>query len=357
VGGRPTLWALLGRRVRGSLSSLALLAILGSFVGLFVYRDRYERKERAEAEEARVAPLRAAFERGALGEVLASCREAWAAELSLHGVPVAVAWSRGAVDAYFYEGTDEASLRQARCTAQGVSRGPRVAHPLAAAMPAEAPGAPPEDVGDEWSRALDAASSRPLGSGELAFEIVRHPVTGRALSRTWRAGPEALSVVRDPPEQPAFALLLAQTEVRLPVGVGIPALERLPRRRWLADPGAAFDLLARELPEGARVSELRLENDGIDVQIAWPTPAFDGEPPAPYGDRAFDEYGVPDMGIWYPRESPGFGCPQGETVERVRESFAKARARLGDPVLLRAWFSCSTAYSNGRDGVWNLVTP
>lgn len=44
----------LGRRVRGSLSSLALVAIFGSFVALFVYRDRYERKQWAEAEEARV---------------------------------------------------------------------------------------------------------------------------------------------------------------------------------------------------------------------------------------------------------------------------------------------------------------
>ena len=59
------------------------------------------------------------------------------------------------------------------------------------------------------------------------------------------------------------------------------------------------------------MSELRLEDDVIDVQIAWATPAFDGKPPAPYGDRAFDEYGVPDMGFWYPREIPGFGCPPG----------------------------------------------
>lgn len=356
VGERPGVWVWLGRGVRGAASHLALVAILGGVVGLFVHRDRLERRQWAEAEEARLAPLRDAFEQGVPGAMLARCREGWAGEMSLHGAPAAVVWSRAAVDAYFYEGTDLASLRQARCTARGVSRGPRVAHPLAAMMPAEARGTPAEAREEEWARALEAAAARPLAPGELAFEMVRHPLTGQVLSRTWHAGPEAARVVLDPPGGPAFAFLPAAPFFRPPASAAIPALEPLPRRRWLADAEAAFDLLARELPKGARVSELRLENDGIDVQIAGPTPAFDGDPPAPYGDRSFDEYGVADMGFWYPREIAGFGCPQGEPLERVRESFAAARARVGDAPLSRAWFSCSPAYSNGRDGVWNLVT-
>jgi hypothetical protein len=61
------------------------------------------------------------------------------------------------------------------------------------------------------------------------------------------------------------------------------------------------------------------------------------------------------MSWWYPREIPGFGCPAGTPLEAVRRAFVDARARFGSQPLSRAWFSCSTAYSNGRDGVWHLV--
>jgi hypothetical protein len=347
----------LGRRVRGSLSSLALVAILGSFVGLFVYRDRYERKQWAEAEEARVAPVRAVFEQGGLGERLRACREAWAGQLSLGQEPVAVAWSREGVDAYFYQGVDQASLRQARCSARGVSRGPRVSHPLHAWLPAEAPArAEPEaESSDEWARALAAAAGRSFGDRELVFELVRHPATGAALSRTWRSGPEAVEAKVEPDGTPAFAFLGVSAGFRPGPAARLPALDPLPRHRWLSDPEAAFALLARELPKGARISELRLEEDGIDVQIEWPTPGFDGGPPHPYGDKSFDEYGVADLSWWYPRESPAFGCPRGEPLERVRETFGMARGLVGERLLASAWLSCSPAYSNGREGTWHLV--
>ena len=46
---------------------------------------------------------------------------------------------------------------------------------------------------------------------------------------------------------------------------------------------------------------------------------------------------------------------KGTPLEAVRTAFFEARARFGSQPLSRAWFSCSTAYSNGRDGVWNLL--
>jgi hypothetical protein len=88
---------------------------------------------------------------------------------------------------------------------------------------------------------------------------------------------------------------------------------------------------------------------------AWPTPAFDGDPPAPYGDKTFDEYGVADADWWYPRTEPGFGCATGLPLAGLRAAFAEAQARLASQSLARAWYSCSPAYSDGRKGVFHLV--
>ena len=99
-----------------------------------------------------------------------------------------------------------------------------------------------------------------------------------------------------------------------------------------------------------------LDESELDVSIEWPTPAFDGDPPAPYGDKTFDDYGVAGMDYWYPREIPGFGCPTGASLDHVRTAYAQARAKVSGQALIRAWYSCSPAYSDGRNGVWNLVT-
>ncbi len=199
--------------------------------------------------------------------------------------------------------------------------------------------------------------SRPATSFEpsdLAFELVLHPATGVPLSRRWRSGPERATAVLEAADAPAFAFLPASPGFE-PFPGSARLLRLLPRKRWLADSASAFALLSKELPKGARVSELSLEDDKVDVQIEWPTPAFDGKPPAPYGDKAFDEYGAADTGFWYPREIPGFGCATGAPLEAVRTDFFEAQARFGSQPLSRAWYSCSTAYSNGRDGVWHLV--
>jgi hypothetical protein len=342
-------------RRRFHLASLVPVAILAGLAALLVHRDRAERERWRAEEEARVGSRRARLARGCLGETLALCREGWTGQLGLHHQPVALAWSRRGIDAYFHQGTDAASLRHVRCSAEGVSLGPRVAHPLHASLPAEAPARPEGRDEEAWARALDAASLGSLAEGELAVEMLRHPVTGAALARRWHAGPEGAFAVLDPPGSPSFALLLGSPDFR-PVSPASPGrLEPQPRRHWLREPDAAFSLLARELPAGASVAELTLEDDRIGVSIAWPTPAFDGKPPAPYGDKTFDEYGVADVSWWYPREAPGFGCPRGEPLGRVHSAFAAARARLAGQALSRAWYSCSPSFSNGHEGTWHLV--
>ena len=72
------------------------------------------------------------------------------------------------------------------------------------------------------------------------------------------------------------------------------------------------------------------------MQIEWKTPAFDGKPPVPYGDKSFDEYGFADMDWWYPREIPGFGCPVGAPLADVITSFGVAKAQRGGTPIERA---------------------
>jgi hypothetical protein len=129
----------------------------------------------------------------------------------------------------------------------------------------------------------------------------------------------------------------------------------VPRFHWTAQSDAAFAVIARGLPPGAGVSEITLDPDKIEVQVAHPTPAFDGRPPAPFGDMEWDEYGVADRDWWYPREIAGFGCERGRPLAALHADFAAAWSRMGSPPLARAWYSCSPAYSNGHDGTWHLL--
>lgn len=341
---RPLVWAL--------LPFVTAAALLGGV--LLVERLRLERRQAEES--ARVAARAAVIARGALGETLALCSEGWKNELALHHEPVAMAFTRQGIDAYFYKGTDGNSLRQVRCDARGVQLGPRVAHPLSAQLPAEAPAEPVAGSGAEWHAALDEAGARTLAPEELALELVMHPVTLAVHRRVWRAGGEAAVATVEPEGAPPFSLLVASPAFPRPPGAAPPP-EPLARRRWIAEPEAAFALLAAALPRAARVSELRLEGARIEVQVDHPTAAFDGKPDAPYGDQEWDEHGVADASWWYPREIPGFGCARGETLERVRAAFEAARSRHGERPLESAWYSCSPAYSDGQNGVWHLMPP
>lgn len=266
--------------------------------------------------------------------------------------PVGLAWTRQGIDAYFLQGIDTSSLRQVRCTASGVTRGPRVTRPLLGRLPAEARPDREETSQGEWGRAVERMSARSFEAKDVAFELLLHPATGVVLSRHWRALAEGAEVTVEPPDAPAFSLLAA-VAVQPASGKPVPSLQPLPQRLWTVDSDGAFALLEKELPKGARISELDIQDHEIDVQIEWPTPAFGGNPPAPLGDKSFDEYGVADVSFWYPRTERGFGCAAGRPLAAVRAAFDEAKGQAGR--LAWAWYSCSSAYSHGREGKWHIV--
>ena len=343
------------RKIGDQVLEVVVVAAVVAGAAFFVHRESVRETAQRQQEQEGVRSSRAkVFAGGGLAEMLALCREGWQAQAGLHSEPAAIAWTRRGVDAYFFDGPDSGSVRQVRCDAEGVSRGPRVDHPLATQLPAEAAAERDDRAQGEWPAAIARFAARHLQEDDLALELVLHPATGLPLSRRWRSGPERATAELEPADAPPFAFLPASPGFE-PFPGSVPRLRPLPRKRWLADAASAFELLSRELPQGARVSELSLEDDRVDVQIEWATPAFEGKPPAPYGDKAFDEYGVAGLGWWYPREIAGFGCVTGRPLDAVRTAFFEAQARFGSRPLSRAWYSCSTAYSNGLEGVWHLV--
>jgi hypothetical protein len=343
----------LKRWLWSNLPQLIGVAVIGGVLYESLRRENERVRLQHEADLATEAAREVVLARGDFAEMLALCREGWKGA-SFHQEPVAIAWTRRGVDAYFLKGTDTTSVRQVRCDAKGVERGPRVDHPLEERMPAESPSDDADDsVYSEWSAAIVRASARRFAPGEVAFELLLHPFSRRALSRRWIGGPEGATATHDPPDAPPFAFLPSET---FPVvGKGPPALRIRERKRWAADDGAAFAFLAKQLPKNARISELSLDEDEIQVQIEGKIPAFDGKPPVPYGDKTFDEYGVADFDWWYPRESTGFGCTAGRPLGELITAFGVAKAQRGGRPITRAWYSCSTAYSNGRSGVWHLA--
>ena len=337
----------------GTFLTLLAVGVMGAFIYDTVRRDNEQARQQHQADLAAQAARGAVLARGDFAEMLALCREGWKG-VSFHSDPVALAWTRQGVDAYFLQGTDATSLRQVRCDAQGVTSGPRVEHPLQEKLPAEATIEQGEQFWSDWLAAIARQSAQKFQPGDVAFELLLHPFTGVALTRRWLGGPEGATATVDPADAAPFAFLPASGAFPI-VGKAPAALKPLPRKRWIAQEGEAFALLARQLPKGARISELTIDEDEIDVQIEWKTPAFDGKPPVPYGDKSFDEYGLADTDWWYPREIPGFGCPVGAPLAELITSFGVAKAQRGGRPIERAWYSCSPAYSNGRTGTWNLV--
>ncbi|HEX9669538.1 MAG TPA: hypothetical protein VGC93_08650 [Thermoanaerobaculia bacterium] len=346
---------------RRRLGPLVLPALVLAGVAVFVRQERDENARRAQEDAAEEAAQRAerlqVFARGSFDPVLELCRAGWRDELNVHHEPSALAWTRRSLDGYFLDGTDLRSWRQLRCDANGVRRGPRVAHPLLTPLAEATPetGSESAAADDEaWRLALERLSAAPRDPRELGVELARHPLTGAVISRRWRGVEGGAGASLEPAGTPPFALLIAEPDFPFAPGAAPPPLRSLPRVRWLEQPDAAFDVVERALPAGARIVELTFGEDEIDLTVESPTPAFDGDPPAPYGDMGFDEYGIAEMSWWYPRTEPGFGCPTGESLADVRAGYAAARARVRGP-LIRAWYSCSPAYSDGRRGVWHLV--
>jgi hypothetical protein len=329
-------------------------------IAFFIYRDRQEdarRWQRQQAEQAaQVAARQPIFARGDFAPILELCQDGWRDDFHVYRPPAALAWTRSGLDGYFLEGTDSGTWRQLRCSACGVQRGPRVVRPLLELLPAEASPALNSAAEDRWKLALATLSRAPLGPADLAVELLPNPLTGAVLTRRWRGLEGGARPTTEPADAPPFPGLIAAPEFALAPGAAPPALRSPPRYRWGEQADAAFAVIAKALPTGAGVVEITLDEDEIELTIEWPTPAFDGNPPAPYGDMDFDEYGVAQSDWWYPGTIPGFGCSTGRPVAELRAEYAAARARLAGGKSTRAWYSCSTAYSDGRHGAWHLFT-
>lgn len=288
-----------------------------------------------------------------LDEIYLGCAERWReTNPSIYQIPIAMAWRRDSLDAYFYAGTDATSVRHVRCDASGVSLGERYRRPLLERTTPEAlndhpsqPLALPKLLENSQGGALTEDST--WHASWHAIETLHDPKTDEVITRLWFGN--ELNFQTSPASAPEFPLLMQPT-----VNAALPSLVKLVATRWNEQPSQAFNLLARELPADAKIVELTLSADKIDVQIAGPIPAFDGDPPAPFGEKNFDAYGIADMSFWYPREIAGFGCTQGKTLAEVVEGFRAARGRDGVNYY-RAWYSCSTAYGDGKNGQWSLA--
>lgn len=343
---------LLGSRI------LPGLAVVG--IGFVIVRDRQENArldQVGEAERAvEVAQRQAVFAAGEFAPVFALCSDGWRDAYSIYYQPQALAWTRRSLDGYFLEGTDASSWRQLRCSGDGFDRGPRVAAPLRETLPAESPAGSAAEEEDRWQLALAQLGTARLGDDELAVELLPDPLTGAVLLRRWRGLEGGARADLEPADAPNFELLIAEPEFPLAAGAAPPKLRPLARHRWVHETDAAFAVIEQALPAGAGVVEIRLTDDEIELRVESPTPAFEGNPTARYGDLDFDEYGIAESSWWYPRTDPGFGCPTGQALAKVRAEFSAATDRIAPGRVLQAWYSCSPAYSDGRRGVWNLVS-
>jgi hypothetical protein len=348
----------LGRRrfrpARLVLPALALAAA-GAFAA-WVSWDNARRLREAEGERAvRTAERARLFARGEFAPIFALCRDGWREELSFYHLPSALAWTRTSLDGYFLEGVDQGSWRPLHCDAEGVRRGARVVRPLVELLPAEAVPGADSAAWEVWEQALNDQAAARLGAGLLAVELLPHPLTGVVIARRWHGVEGGARPTLEPAGAPPFpALIGASRRFAMAPGTAPPALRPLPRHRWGKEPDAAFAVVEGALPPGASVVELDFQQDSIEVSIDWPTPAFDGDPPAPYGDLDFDEHGLPSRDWWYPRTDPGFGCAKGRPLAELRAAYAAAIARVPKGASSRAWYSCSPAYGDGHQGAWHL---
>lgn len=277
-----------------------------------------------------------------LAQVLQRCSALWD-QLTprMYQRPIALAWRRNALDAYVLQGVDVYTVRHARCDAQGVHWGARFSRPIYQPLPAETAIRPGE---------ADALAVPKLALREplIAVELLKDTETGQTFQRRW-SGPE-LHAQTLPEDAWPFPLLM---QPALATNSALAPLDEIPALRWNENPRRAFELLARELPADAKIVELKLSENKIDVSIFGPIPGFDKRGPQLYGDKSFDEYGVAERSDWYPREIPGFACQQGLSLEAVIARF-KAEGGVDGPSYFRAWFSCSPAYSDGKNGRWSL---
>jgi hypothetical protein len=309
--------------------------------------------ERVEYERARARWLREA----SAASWWTYCQAQWGERFDLPDTPQAVAWQRAlGVNGYYHEGADRRSLRLYRCSAEGVSKGPRVRHPLLQSLPLERSESTAVIDPLVWVSALAALpdASDDATTPVLAIELLRHPVEGRPLRRNWsldggERGPAPTPRVDT--EGEAFALLLDELPLPVDAEQRPPLLELLPTRRWIEVPNDAIDVVAAAALPGSRIVELRIEPDRIHAQIGGQIPDFDDDTPAPFGALEFDEYGIAVRDWWYPYHDSGAGCEQGLYPDELKSRLAE----LGNPTAASMlWYSCSPAESDTVVGHWHV---
>lgn len=326
---------------------LAYLIVIAAIIGTLIYQDHQDRKNQVANRRAEEHAVRAV-----MGEIFApdaGLQAVYASCASLgeqlnprfYQTPQALAWHRNGLDIYVFSGIDTTSLVHLRCDLQGLRWGGRFERPLRALIPAE--------TVDEPGLSNLQIQDLKLDKNVVAIELLLHPATGETITRTW-SGPE-LSAKANPESTPDFPLLMRQGSGAFSA---IHALKELPLKRWNRQASAAFELLSRELPKDAKLVELSLAENALTVYIEGPIPGFDGSAPKPFGEKNFDAYGIADASYWYPREIPGFGCKQGRPLREIVELFKAAGGTDGRDYH-QAWYSCSSAYSDGINGQWRLA--
>lgn len=354
--GRPS------RALRSGLLNLALVAIPLAAVVLLVINERESERARYEAELAQQAQAQAEQARllaqGRFEPIWLRCAESWREAHSLYHNPRALAWQREGLVAYFEQGVDRSSWRRLHCDAEGLRLGPRVRQPFADLLQLEAVAEAPRSEPDEeyWSVALHALLQTTLAGDLLGVELLRRE-DQTVLWREWRglegsatAQVRGYGIPDDEAQRADFPSLYAG----LPFPMQAPAspLPVLTGHHWLRELPAALSAVEAVLPPGAMISALDIEADNIEIQITGPVPDFEeDEPPMPFGDNKLDEYGVAEHSWWYPRETSGFGCAQGRSIEQLRALLESVPRPAPQSV---AWYSCSTAYGDGQNGTWML---
>lgn len=334
-----------------SLTTVLVLLTLGFLFLGFMYWQEQRRRNPLEqdqlppqANELYAEQAKAIFTANiSLANVLQRCSQLWnQLNPSVYQRPIALAWQHQALDAYVLQGVDIYTVRHVRCDAQGVRWGARFSRPLYAPLPAESALRPGDT---DALRVPNLELREPI----IAVELLQDPQTGQTFQRTW-SGPELHSETQ-PADVWPFPLLMQPALA----ATAFAPLGEFPAQHWNQNPRLAFELLARELPAETKIVELTLSESKIDVSIMGPIPGFDNRGPQPFGDKTFDEYGVAESSYWYPREIPGFGCQQGQSLEEIIARF-KAAGGVDGPSYFRAWYSCSPAYSDGKNGRWSIAS-
>lgn len=346
---------------KDNIAALFVIAVCAVVAFELIRDHRYQVDQawaQAQVTQAQVdATSRAGWQASSAAKRIEDCTESWRVAFSYYWAPRALVLTNDSLIGYFLDGEDTQSLRPARCSATGVQREPRIERPLRDRIAAEQ--ISNENDASAWSFALNQLGTEAIAGDLLAIELIVDPLDGAVWRRDWRgleggAAP-TLKRLTENGLTPASAVaipLLFEPAFPLRAGADPGPVHVLPVIDWLGDPNRIVDFLAKRV-QGRGISEISLSDSMLTVQTVGSTPAFDGAPPAPFGERSFDEFGIANASFWYPREIAGFGCTQGATIPALRESL---QAAWHGGRLASIWYSCSPAHGDGSSGQWTLQT-